>query len=382
MNRLVLFSFYDKEGIADEYVYYLLKELQTIASKIVVIINGNINPLDREKLEAYSTQVLQRENEGYDAGAYKDALINYIGIEKVKEYDEVILCNDTFYGPFVPFKKVWSSFAEKDIDFWGLHLWQTGYLAYISSFFLVFRKKILLDDRFYKYWIENIDEKSRDIREVYGTFEFGLFCELCELGYRYDIYSDRVDCHIMKSPDYAIENYNVPVIKKKIFAPEYYHLENVYKALSYISKLKMYDIDYICENALRKYAWKIDKTKLYEAEKLNSYEYKSIPKRQKAGDIGALKAFCKKWHNNTIYIYGAGAVAAKIYILLKKEIKNFGGFIVSKLGDKQRLFGFSITEYDDISLGDKCIIVGVNPENSDAIRERIIETDKVIYIWK
>ena len=34
MNRLVLFSFYDKDDIADEYVYHLLKELKTIADNM------------------------------------------------------------------------------------------------------------------------------------------------------------------------------------------------------------------------------------------------------------------------------------------------------------------------------------------------------------
>lgn len=382
MNRLVLFSFYDKDGIADEYVYYLLRELQTIANEIVVIINGDITSNDRERLKEYSNQIIQRRNEGYDAGAYKDAIFNHIGVQQVKRYDELVFCNDTFYGPLIPFKAIWSSFEERELDFWGLHFWQTGYLNYMSSFFIVFRKDILSDDRFYDYWTENIDEKCKDIREVYGFFELGLFYKLCELGYQYDVYADKGAYHIMKSPDYAIRDYNVPLIKKKVFDPEYYHSENVYKALSYISKIQMFDINLIGKNALRKYEWKFDEKILEYAEDLYSREYKTVPSMRKAKGILEMKLFCEKWNNEKIYIYGAGNMSAKIYAVLSKDIKQFGGFIVSLMDSQQTMFGFPVVEYDHLLLNDKCIIVGMNPKNSDEVREKIKETDRVMYIWE
>lgn len=381
MDRLVLFSFYDKDGIVDESVYYLLMELQPIASELVVIINGKICLKDKERLEKYSFQIIQRENEGFDAGAYKDAIFNHIGIEKIKEFDELVLCNDTFWGPLVPFKKIWSSFDGKNIDFWGLHFWQAGYLNYVNSFFIVYKKRILLDNRFYEYWINNIDEKCKDIREVYGTFETGLFYELCEMGYQYDVYADKKACHILSSPDYAIEKYNVPIIKKKIFDPEFYHKENVYKTLAYVSKMQIYDSELIYRSALRKYGWEKDEKYLLECDDLVSNEYNTFPSDRKVKNLEDLVSFCDIWHNETIYIYGAGRVAAKIYFLLKKHIKKFGGFIVSKPVKERLLFGFPITGKENHNLEKECIIVGLNAKYSDEVRRILPETEKILYVW-
>lgn len=381
MNRLVLFSIFDDEGIVDEYVYYLLQELQSVANKVVVIINGNITSSSWEGLQKYAVQVIQRENVGFDAGAYKDILFNHIGIDNVKKYDELILCNDTFYGPLIHLKEIWKSFDDKNIDFWGLHFLQLGYLNCVSSFFLVFRKKLLLDDRFYEYWNQNIDIACKDIKLVYATFEVGLFYELCEMGYRYDTYTESDYHTIMLCPDYAIKKYNVPFIKKKAFSDRFFHPENIYKALSYVEAEKDYDIDLICKSVSRKYGCIINKDILNEKDCF-SEEHKILNADYVAKDILSLKEYCNTWYKETIYIFGAGSVASKIYFLLRKNIKNFGGFIVSNIDNEKVLFGQPIIDINNISLGSECIIIGLNPQNSDEIRLKIPETKKIFYIWK
>lgn len=381
MNRLVLFSFYDPEGIADEYVFYLLKELRCVASELVVIVNGNINDSDKGRMYQISDEVIQRKNEGYDAGAYKDAIFNYIGVERLKNYDELVLCNDTFFGPLLPFEIIWNKFENKDVDFWGLHFWQAGYFECVSSFFIVYRKCILSDERFYKYWIENIDEKCANIREVYGAFELGLFFKLCELGYRYDVYADKDACHIMKSPDWAVIKYKVPFIKKKVFAPEYYSWENVYKVLSYISTTRIFDISLISKNVYRKYGWKLEWNTLEQAGNMYSKEYMTYPSNRSVKDIIALRQMCDAWGEKKVYIYGAGDVAAKIYFLLRKNIGNFGGFVVSKQDNQRFLFEYPVVEYKKGDLNGDCVIVGLNPQNSDEVRGILPETENIVYIW-
>lgn len=385
MNRLALFSIFDEEGIVDEYVYYLLQELQSVANKVIVIINGNITSSSWERLQEYSVQVIQRENVGFDAGAYKDILFNHLGIDNVKKYDELILCNDTFYGPFVHLKEIWKSFDAKNIDFWGLHFLQLGYSYCVSSFFLVFRKKILLDDRFYEYWNKNIDITCKDIKLVYATFESGLFYELCDMGYRYDTYADKGDYHmmyhIMLCPDYVIKKYNAPIIKKKAFSDRFFHSEDINKAILYVAAEKDYDIDLIYKSVSRKYGCIVNN---YMLNKKDCFfeEQKIINADYVAKDLFSLKTFCNTWHKETIYIFGAGSVASKIYFILRKNIKNFGGFIVSNIDNEKVLFGQPVIGMNSISLENKCIIIGLNPENTDEVRSKIPETNKIFYIWK
>ena len=50
-------------------------------------------------ISPYVGSVFCRENIGYDAGAFKDALCTLIGWDTVYDYDELVLVNDSFLGP-------------------------------------------------------------------------------------------------------------------------------------------------------------------------------------------------------------------------------------------------------------------------------------------
>ena len=78
MERLGIFVLYDKSGIADRYIDYSLKALGELCKEIVLIVNGRIRPSDLRRIEGYITDAYVRNNEGFDAGAYKDALLKFI----------------------------------------------------------------------------------------------------------------------------------------------------------------------------------------------------------------------------------------------------------------------------------------------------------------
>ena len=100
-NRLAIFVFYDEDGIVDKYVEYLLLNLAKQVQRTIVVVNGKINDISRKKLEVYTPEIYIRENKGYDAGAYKDILTKYLSLNEIKQFDEIVLLNDTFYGPIL-----------------------------------------------------------------------------------------------------------------------------------------------------------------------------------------------------------------------------------------------------------------------------------------
>ncbi len=51
----------------------------------------------------------------------------------------------------------------------------------IQSYFLAFNKSIIQDDKFFKYWQDNIDEHTHCLEDVYAQFETGLFYYLTQL---------------------------------------------------------------------------------------------------------------------------------------------------------------------------------------------------------
>ena len=125
-KRFSMYCFYDKDGIVGEYVFYYLKALKEVSEFLYVIVNGCINENDRTKLLTIANRVDIRENYGYDAYAYKHALNECKNI--LPEYDELILSNNSFYGPLYPLTNMFECMENRDkrssndsnIDFWGI----------------------------------------------------------------------------------------------------------------------------------------------------------------------------------------------------------------------------------------------------------------------
>ena len=118
MKRLALYVFWEKNGIVRDFVIYYLSNLRKV-SEILVIVNGQITDESREKIEKIGCKVMVRENHGLDFGAWNDA-IKSIGFEKIRTYDQLILCNCTCYGPIFPFEEMFNAMAQRDCDFWGI----------------------------------------------------------------------------------------------------------------------------------------------------------------------------------------------------------------------------------------------------------------------
>ena len=96
MKRLGIFCFYDKEGIVDTYIEYLLSELMTVLDRLIIVVNGQVNEDGKRIFAHYTNDLIIRENRGFDAGAYADVILNVLG-DDIRDWDELVLCNDTFF---------------------------------------------------------------------------------------------------------------------------------------------------------------------------------------------------------------------------------------------------------------------------------------------
>ena len=120
--------------------------------------------------------------------------------DELKDYDELILFNDSFYGPFYPFQDIFDEMAKRsNADFWGLTIhgkteattavFPDGYIReHIQSYFLVVRSRMLHSKEFITYW--ETSETSTDFQETITWHEV-LFTEtFFEKGFTYDVYCD------------------------------------------------------------------------------------------------------------------------------------------------------------------------------------------------
>lgn len=229
-NRLALFVFYDKDGIVDDYKVYYLAELANNSSKVLIIVNGEIRAEEKSKLEKYG-KVLQRENKGYDVTAYKFG-IEKIGYNEVAKYDELILCNDTVFGPLYPFSEVFADMGKKEVDLWGL---TKGYADvvplkgriiefgdHIHSYFIAVRSSLLKSDDFKEYWQQKFPSVSSYYDAVF-KFEVRFTEFFTKRGYAYDVFVQTDDIkeltknHLAFMTTELLKNRRLPVIKRRHF---------------------------------------------------------------------------------------------------------------------------------------------------------------------
>ena len=272
VNRLVIYFFYDKDGIVDRYVPYMLNDVKKNCSRLFVICNGKLTKEGRQTLERITPDVMVRENKGFDVWAYKTAM-EYIGWEALSAYDELVLMNFTIYGPLYPLSEVFAEMNGKDLDFWGLtkhykipfNPYHTPGLdelpEHIQSSFICIRKKMLGSIEFRNYWdkmppIENYaDAVGR--HEAIFTRTFNNCGFTSDVFVQTDDLEDYTRYPLMLKPKELIKNRKCPIFKKKMFSNEYYEYldvsagEAAVEAFRYISEHFDYDMDMVWENLLR-----------------------------------------------------------------------------------------------------------------------------------
>ena len=271
-NRVAVYCFYDRDGIADGYVCCFLRGLLEVAKRLVVVVNGRIREDSLEKLKEITPEIIIRENEGFDAWAYRTGFL-HIGWEALAGYDEVICCNSSVYGPVYPFRQMFRAMSKKkEPDFWGITahpVWKTeefhnpyGYVPeHIQQYFCVYRRKFVKTRDFKEYWEELCP--LEEFVDAIGLFETVLTKHFADLGYNWDTYvrydpkEAKAMYFLLNDPYKAVVDHKCPVLKRKTFTllpnlPDNEPMRReIIRVLLYLQKKRLYNIRLIVENIVR-----------------------------------------------------------------------------------------------------------------------------------
>lgn len=273
MKRVAIYFFYDKDGIVDGYVDYFLEDLKKNLDRLIVVCNGKLTSEGRKKFSKYTSEIIVRENKGFDVWAYKEG-IEYIGWDNLKNYDELIMLNMTIMGPIYPFKEMFDEMdSRKDLDFWGITkfhkfpvdpwgLIQYGYIPeHIQSHFIAVRKPMLKSYEFKQHW-----EKMRMINTYFESVSYheSIFTKkFNDKGFKSDTYvnsndlKDFTDHPIIDYPKKIIKEDKCPIFKRRSFFNSYDDFltrsmgRSSLELFKYIEKNTNYDVNLIWDNILR-----------------------------------------------------------------------------------------------------------------------------------
>ncbi len=271
MRRIAIYFFYDADGIVDQYNRLILQDFSQYCDRLIVVCNGKLDAMGRKLFSKFTSDIIVRENKGFDVWAYKTA-IEWIGWDVLRDYDELIMFNFTNFAPIYPFENVFEVMDQHDVDFWGISIhhrvdhapiWFQGkYIPeHLQSHFIAVRRTMLSSYEFRAYW------ESRPPIESYESAvsrHEAIFTEhFANLGFRWRAFADTtVDSTgsvypALNFPQQLLQKYHSPLLKRRLFFHPY---QNILRgtlgypardAFRYIEEETDYPTDVIWENILR-----------------------------------------------------------------------------------------------------------------------------------
>ena len=276
MKRILIYFFFDVDGIVDRYVPYLLKRIVPFCERILIVSNGKLTNEGRTLLHDITPEVLERKNEGFDVWAYKDAM-DFVGWENLIEYDELILMNYTIMGPVYPLSEMFDAMDKHpELEFWGVtkcfrvdsakaqEKWRCPYgysPEHIQSSFTAFRKSLVMSNVFQTYWKEL--PAIRSYNESGGRHEQFITKYFEDNGFRWDCYTDFRELHtgyygdapLITMPLDVIRDLRSPFFKRRSFFLTRKELPlpipAMYELVEYLKSETDFDLSVLYENLIR-----------------------------------------------------------------------------------------------------------------------------------
>lgn len=176
--KVVLFMHFDRYGNVRSQILHYIRELAANGRSVVFVTNaGKLTPAAMASLQEICAGIIIRKNQGYDFGAWRDA-IEFLRLPR-PETEELILANDSIFGPIKPLSEMLETFDYAKADIWGLtESWQYRY--HLQSFFLAFGKSALQSPAFAKFWasVRPVPLKAFIVR----TYEIGITQDMIKGG--------------------------------------------------------------------------------------------------------------------------------------------------------------------------------------------------------
>lgn len=232
MNRLFIYFHFDAQGIVDEPCRFAVQALRPFG-KILFVTNGTLQPQSRCWVQDSGAMLLERENVGFDVGAYRAALKS-LGKEAVQGFDELVLMNYTLAGPVIPLDTMFATMdARRDLDFWGLtrhYAMQSRRFGgrvpeHLQSHFLAVRSRLLHRDTFWRYWEKMPVPHSYEDSVIHHETKFTEY--FSRQGFAWDSYLHTEDLQpvfvnpIMACPRELIQERGCPFFKRRSFFTPY-----------------------------------------------------------------------------------------------------------------------------------------------------------------
>ena len=116
-RRLVLFAHFDPQDEVDDYVRFYLEKLHDLGSTIVFVSGSpNLKPESADKIRPFCAGIFTRRTLSLDFGSWHLAWQQVLARGwRLEDFTQLILANDSVYGPLFPLSEMFESFTGADM---------------------------------------------------------------------------------------------------------------------------------------------------------------------------------------------------------------------------------------------------------------------------
>ncbi len=188
-NYLCVFSHFDVDNQIQDYVIHFLKSLSQFSDVVFVTTCEKMKKKEINKIKNLCNQIILKKNIGYDFGAWKTGMD--LSDNNLQDYEHLILCNDSVYGPFYDITDTIQS-AMKKYDIYSMtDSYENEH--HLQSYFVVYSRKAFTHSIFTVFWdnlkvyknkrklvIEN--EVKYHSRLIKSDLSIGVLCPAKDVG--------------------------------------------------------------------------------------------------------------------------------------------------------------------------------------------------------
>ena len=178
-----IFAGFSGDGTVPDYALHYLKGLAEISDHIIVVYDNELDDREAAKLQAYCDQIIVGRHGEYDFGSYKRGLAAARERLDLETFDNILLTNDSCYGPLTSFAPMYEEMCARPVDFWGL-TFNTTFQPHIQSFFVCFSRAMFLREEFFAFF-ESVERKN-DVSQVVLTYEVPMTGHFEKMGFTWD----------------------------------------------------------------------------------------------------------------------------------------------------------------------------------------------------
>jgi lipopolysaccharide biosynthesis protein len=237
-KRFALMAHWDPQKVIDPYVIHYATSLKRLGYSVILCSDGKVvkDNWPNEAIDA----IVCRRNDGYDFSSWKAALTAFPGLFEAKE---ILLTNDSVFGPIGDLNPVYDSMSQVECDFWGL-IECLIKRPHLQSFFMVLYQKVITNRAFHEFF-DSIGSsgKRNDSIQYETSFTQWLISNDLIGATRFpaSIYNHPIGSDHLYSSSF-LQSGQFPFIKRKMiidnpYAKRIYDLPDILKSQKYPTEL-------------------------------------------------------------------------------------------------------------------------------------------------